>query len=100
LPLSKIAQVCRQKGPQLAEISRTDLVSGLSQGLEKLGRDQVNRPQIGKARLPACEVPVSNEGARMGIALDAMAFHQHDDVALRRLAEMVNPIGGDRYHRA
>jgi hypothetical protein len=58
----------------------------LSQGLEKLGRDQVNRPQIGKARLPACEVPVSNEGARMGIALDAMAL-------LRRLAEMVNPIG-------
>jgi hypothetical protein len=36
---------------------------------------------------------VSNEGARMGIALDTMAFHQHDDVALRRLAEMVNPIG-------
>jgi hypothetical protein len=58
----------------------------LSQGLEKLGRDQVNRPQIGTARLPACEVPVSNEGARMGIALDAMAL-------LRRLAEMVNPIG-------
>ena len=47
--------------------------------------------------LPTGEIAMPDELAGVGVALDTMAFHQHDPIP-RRLAEAVTAIGGDRDH--
>lgn len=41
------------------------------------------------------EIALQDVRAGVGVAFDAMAFHQHDAI-LRRFAEVVTAIGGDR----
>jgi hypothetical protein len=45
------------------------------------------------------ELTVPDEGAGLGVAFDAMAFRQHNPI-LRRLAEAVTAISGNRDHGA
>ncbi|MCS3893370.1 hypothetical protein M2171_002503 [Bradyrhizobium japonicum USDA 38] len=54
-------------------------------------------PEIGQAGLSACQIAVPDERAGVGVAFDAVAFHQ-DYVLLSWLAEVVPAIGGDRHH--
>lgn len=74
-----------------------DLEIGLRKGCEELEWDQVDLPQIGKSGSAAGEIAVPHEGTGMGVAFDAVAFHQEYAV-LCRLAEVVPAIGGDRHH--
>ena len=53
---------------------------------------KVHLAEIGKARSPAGQISVPNEGASVRVSFDAMPFHQ-DDGALRPLAEMMPSIG-------
>jgi hypothetical protein len=59
----------------------------------------VNLPEIGQAWPAAGKVTVPDEWAGVGVALDAVAFHQHDPI-LRGLAEVVTAIGGNCDHCA
>jgi hypothetical protein len=64
---------------------------------EKLGRDQVDLPEIGQAWPAAGEITVLDESAGMGVALDSVALDQNDAI-LDRFAEVVSRVGGDRRH--
>jgi hypothetical protein len=57
----------------------------------------VDLPEIGQAGSAAGQIAMANEGAGVGVAFDAVAFHQNYAV-LRRFGEMVPAIGGDRHH--
>ena len=57
----------------------------------------MNLPEIGQAWPAAGEIAVPDERAGVGVALDAVAFHQYNAV-LERFAEVVRRIGGDRDH--
>ncbi|GAB9164113.1 hypothetical protein BDS110ZK25_70940 [Bradyrhizobium diazoefficiens] len=59
----------------------------------------MNLAQIGKPRPATGEIAVPDKRAGMGIAFNTMALYQHDPI-LRRLAEVVAAIGGDRDHGA
>jgi hypothetical protein len=54
----------------------------------------MNLPEIGQAWPAAGEIAVPDERAGVGVALDAVAFHEYNAV-LERFAE-VPRIGGDR----
>ncbi|WP_210191537.1 hypothetical protein, partial [Bradyrhizobium guangdongense] len=52
-------------------------------------------PEIGQAGPTACQIAVPNERAGVGVAFDAVAFHQ-DYAVLSWFAEVVPAIGSDR----
>ncbi|WP_377828871.1 hypothetical protein ACFKHW_00065 [Bradyrhizobium lupini] len=81
-------------GDVFAQVPRCDLKAGIREGCKELGRKQVNLSKIGQARSAAGEIAVPDESAGVGVAFDAMSFHQHDPV-LRRFAEVVTAIGGN-----
>ena len=80
-------------------LENCDLEAGSREGCKEIGRDQVNLPEIGYARLSTGAIAMPDKLAGVGVVFDTMAFHQHDPV-LRRFAELVTAIGGDRDHRA
>jgi hypothetical protein len=57
----------------------------------------VNLPEIGEAGLAAGEIAMPDKRASVGVAFDPTAFHKVDPI-LRRFAEVVTTIGGDRHH--
>jgi hypothetical protein len=86
-------------GDVLAEVTRSDLEASFKEGCEELGWDQVDLSEIGEAGLATGEIAVPDERAGVGVAFDAVTFHQ-DYAVLRRFAEVVPAVGGDRHHRS
>lgn len=54
-------------------------------------------PEIGQAGTAACQIAVPYERAGVGVAFDAVTFHQ-DYALLSWFAELVPAIGGDRHY--
>jgi hypothetical protein len=52
----------------------------------------VDLPEIGQAGPAACQIAVPDERAGVGVALDAVAFHQNDAL-LDWFAEVVPRVG-------
>ena len=84
-------------GDVLAEVAGANFEASFEERREEFGRDQVDLPEIGLARPAARQIAVPDERAGVGVAFDAMAFHQNDAV-LDRFAEVVPRVGGDRRH--
>jgi hypothetical protein len=92
-------EVQASSGDVLAELSGAHVEAGFSESYEQLAGNEVDLSEIGKPGLAAGETAVPDECAGVGIAFNTMAFHQHDPI-LRRFAEVVTAIGGDRDHVA
>lgn len=54
-------------------------------------------PKVRQARMAPGEIAVADVRARVGVAFDAVAFHQ-DYAVPSWFAEVVSAIGGDRHH--
>jgi hypothetical protein len=70
-----------------------NVVAERPQGVEQFARYQMHLAEIGKARSPAGQIPVPNEGASVRVSFDAMLFYQDDGALRRPLAEMMPFIG-------
>ena len=80
-------------GEVLAEVARRDLEAGIKKGRQELGWDQMELPELGQAATDKVAVP--NERAGVGVAFDAVAFHQ--DYAVKgRFAEVVPTMLSER----
>ena len=80
-------------GDVLAEVARRDLEAGIKKGRQELGWDQMKLPELGQAATDKVAVP--NERAGVGVAFDAVAFHQ--DYAVKgRFAEVVPTMLSER----
>jgi hypothetical protein len=90
-------EVQSRGGDVLAEVAGANMEASFDQRPEEFRWDQVDLPEIGQARPAACQIAVSDERASVGVAFDAVAFHQ-DYALLSRFAEVVPAIGGDRHH--
>ena len=81
----------------LAEVAGADLEASFNKRCEELAREQVHLSEIGQTRPAAGQIAVPDERAGVGVAFDAMAFHQDYAVA-DGFAEVVPGIRGDRHH--
>lgn len=80
-------------GEVLAEVARRDLEAGIKKERQELGWDQMELPELGQAATDKVAVP--NARAGVGVAFDAVAFHQ--DYAVKgRFAEVVPTMLSER----
>ena len=86
-------------GDVLAEVAGANFEASFEERWEEFGRDQVDLPEIGLARPAARQIAVPDERAGVGVAFDAMAFHQ-DYALLSWFAEVVPAISCDRHDPA
>jgi hypothetical protein len=73
-----------------------DLETRFNERCEELGRDQVHLSTIGQTRPAAGQIAMADKRAGVGVAFDAMAFHQ-DYAVPDWFAEVVPGVGGDRH---
>lgn len=81
----------------LAKVAGADPEASSEERWEELARDQVDLPEIRQAGPAACQIAVPDERASVGVAFDAIAFHQ-DYAVPSWFAEVVPAISGHRHH--
>ena len=96
-PERHLLEVQAGSGDVLAKVAGVDLKAGFEEGSEELGRNQVDLSEIGQVGLGTGEIAMRDERAGVGVAFDAVAFHQHYAV-LARFAEVVPAISSNRDH--
>jgi len=96
-PERHLFEVKTGSGDVLAEVAGADLEASFEERWEELAPDQVDLSEVRQARPAARKIAVPDERAGVGVAFDAVAFHQ-DYAVLSWFAEMVPAIGGDRHH--
>ncbi len=86
----------RCSGDVLAGVAGADLEASFEERWEELAPDQVDLSEVRQAGPAACQIAVPDERAGVGVAFDAIVFHQSYAV-LSRFAEVVPRVGGDRH---
>ncbi|MCA1393384.1 hypothetical protein I6F20_30580 [Bradyrhizobium sp. IC3123] len=84
-------------GDVLAEVASANFEANFEERREEFGWDQVDLPKIGQKGPAACQIPVPDERTGVGVAFDAVAFHQ-DYAVPSWFAEVMPSIGRDRHH--
>ena len=75
-PERHLFEVKTGSGDVLAEVAGADLEASFEERWEELAPDQVDLSEVRQARPAARKIAVPDERAGVGVAFDAVAFHQ------------------------